>query len=65
MKIHENILNTLTEEQKQKVEAAKSPEDLLALAKEYGQELSPDQIAAVAGGEEIQSCWMNCPRAVC
>ena len=35
MNIPENILNTLTDEQKKKVEAAKSPEELLAIAKEY------------------------------
>ena len=50
MNIPENILNTLTDEQKKKVEAAKSPEELLALAKETGYELTPDQLDAVAGG---------------
>ena len=56
MNLHESILNTLTEEQKRKVEAAKTPEELLALAKECHQELSDDQLEAVAGG----SCW-RCP----
>ena len=32
MNIPENILNTLTDEQKNKIEAAQSPEELLALA---------------------------------
>ncbi len=50
MNIPENILNTLTEEQKKKVEAAQSPEELLAFAKEAGYQLSPDQLEAVSGG---------------
>ncbi len=36
MNINENILNKLTDEQKKKVEAAQTPEELLALAKEAG-----------------------------
>ena len=50
MNIPENILNTLTEEQKKKVEAAQSPEELLALAKEAGYELSQGQLEAISGG---------------
>ena len=53
MNIPDNILSTLTDEQKKKVEAVKSPEELLAVAKEYGYELSPDQLEAVSGG----FCW--------
>ena len=34
MNIDENTLSKLTDEQKKKVEAAKSPEELLSLAKE-------------------------------
>ena len=49
MNIPENILSTLTDEQKKKIEAAQTPEELLALAKESGYELSPDQLEAVAG----------------
>jgi len=48
MKIPENILNTLTDEQKKKVETAKSPEELLNLAKESGQELTDEQVEGVA-----------------
>jgi len=48
MKIPENILNTLTDEQKKKVETAKSPEELLNLAKESGQELTDEQVEDVA-----------------
>ena len=50
MKIDESILSKLTDEQKKKVEAAQTPEELLALAKETGYELSPDQLEAVSGG---------------
>ena len=50
MSITENILNTLTDEQKKKVEAAKSSEELLALAKEAGYELPPDALEAANGG---------------
>ena len=44
MNIPENILSNLTEEQKKKVEEAKNPEELLALAKEAGQDLTPEQL---------------------
>ena len=50
MNIPENILNTLTDEQKKKIEASQSPEELLALAKESGYELSQEQLQAVSGG---------------
>ena len=50
MNIPENILNTLTDEQKKKIEGAQSPEELLALAKESGYELSQEQLQAVSGG---------------
>ena len=50
MNIDESILSKLTDEQKKKVEAAKSPEELLAIAKETGYELSQEQLDAVSGG---------------
>ena len=50
MKIPENILSTLTDEQKKKVEAAQSPEELLAFAKETGYELTDEQLSAVSEG---------------
>ena len=50
MNISENILNKLTDEQKKKVEAAQSADELLALAKESGQELTAKQLDAIAGG---------------
>ena len=60
MNIPENILSTLTDEQKKKVETAKSPEELLTFAKEVGYELSPDQLEAVAGGESFWECKHLC-----
>ena len=63
MNIPENILNTLTDEQKKKIEAAKTPEELLILAKESGYELSPEQLEGVAGGDECWDCGKHkgCP----
>ena len=55
--INENILNKLTDEQRKKVAAAQSPEELLAIAKEAGYEMSPEQLEAVAGG----IAWIECP----
>ena len=60
MNIPENVFSKLTEEQKKKVEAAQSPEELLALAKEAGYELSREQLEAVAGGEEGWACTKVC-----
>ena len=57
MNIPENILSTLTEEQKKKIEDAQSPEELLALAKETGYELTSVQLEDVAGG----GLWIKCP----
>lgn len=56
MKIPENIFNTLTNEQKKKVEAAKSPEELIAFAKEAGYEMSQEELDAVAGGSWCSNC---------
>ena len=50
MNIPENILSKLTEEQKKKIEAAKSLDELKALAKEASCQLSPEQLEAVSGG---------------
>ena len=61
MNIDESILSKLTDEQKEKVEAAKTPEELLAIAKETGYELSPDELEAVSGGYS----WKVCKRYDC
>lgn len=47
--------NDLTEEQKEKARACKTPEELVALAREEGVELSDEQLEVVAGG-----AWNDC-----
>ena len=61
MNVDESILNKLSDEQKKAVEAAQSPEELLALAKEYGYELPPEQLEAIAGGWCITKCHLYNP----
>lgn len=58
MNIPEKIISTLTDEQKKAIENAKTPEELLAIAKETGYELTPEQLEAAAGGDD----W-RCPKA--
>ena len=62
MNIPEDILSTLTDEQKKLAEAAQSPEELLELAKENGIELTPDQLGVAAGGVCWHKCIINCPQ---
>ena len=52
MNIDRSILSKLTDEQKKKVEAAKTPGELLAIAKEVGYELSQEQLDAISGGKD-------------
>ncbi len=52
MNIPENILSTLTDEQKKKIATAKTPEDFLAIAKDTGYELSDEQLKSMSGGWE-------------
>ena len=59
MIIDERIFSKLTDEQKMKVEAARSPEELLAIAKEIGYELSDEQLAAVAKGSWCEDHCAN------
>jgi len=61
MNVDESILKKLSDEQKKAVEAAQSPEELLALAKEYGYELPPEQLEAIAGGWCITKCHLYNP----
>ena len=46
----EELLKGLTEEQIKKVKACKSHEELLALAKQEGVELTDEQLQTVSGG---------------
>ena len=54
----------LTPEQKEKARARKTPEDILALAKEEGYELSDEELGAVSGGGfwdcDDNSCGSDC-----
>ena len=51
-------LEDLSLEQKERALACKTPEEILALAKEEGYELSEDELTAVSGGGWI--CDGNC-----
>ena len=42
--------NELTPEQKEKAKACKTPEEMLALAREEGYEISDEELEAVSGG---------------
>ena len=42
----------LTPEQKERARACKDPEELLALAREEGYELSDEELGAISGGWE-------------
>lgn len=46
----------LTPEQKEKARFCKTPEEVLALAKEEGYELSDDELASVSGGWGDPNC---------
>ena len=48
--MRDELLKGLTEEQIAKVRACKNQEELLALAREEGVELTDEQLAAVSGG---------------
>lgn len=45
-------------ELQEKLKSAKTPEDVLALAKEEGYELSDDQLGDISGGD--WDCWTVC-----
>ena len=53
----------LTPEQRERVKACKSAEELVALAKEYGVELTDEQAASVSGGDNEWYCPCNQPGA--
>lgn len=50
----------LTPEQQEKLKAAKTPEEIIALAKEEGYDLSDEELEAISGGLSWNSCpWHN------
>ena len=51
----------LSDELKEKAKACKTPEDLLALAKAEGVELSEAELERIAGGEPWACGNYNCP----
>ena len=52
----------LTPEQREKAKACKSAEEILALAKEEGYEISDDELESVSGGD--WDCWSICSKLV-
>ena len=46
----------LTPEQQERAKACKTPEEVFALAKEVGYELSEEEIEAISGGKDWE-CW--------
>ena len=65
MKIDDSILSKLTDEQRQKVEAAQTPEELLSLAKDLEYELTEEQLDSVAGGKWCGSKCAHCSHGSC
>ena len=61
MNIPETILNALTDEQKEKIKAANSPAELLAIVKEFGLELTDEQLEGLAGGTGPLGDWRTGP----
>ena len=54
-------LGILTPEQMEKAKQCRTPEELFALAKEEGMELTTDQLEAIAGGGIIDwDCPLDC-----
>ena len=56
------LLKGLTEEQIAKVNACKNQDELLALAKEEGIELTDEQLEAVSGGFCTSTPSFTCPQ---
>jgi bacteriocin-like protein len=64
MHIPEKAFSALTDEQKRRVEAARTPEELLAIVKESGYELTKEELNKVSGGAlPCQYCKHDkCPK---
>ena len=62
----EAMYDSLSDEQKERVKAASSPEDILRLAQDAGYELSEDQLEGIAGGASWGGCNPHCgTKSVC
>lgn len=60
-KVERRSMERYTDEQKAKIGACKTPEDVLALAKEEGYELTEDELEMVTGGGG-RLVWECCDR---
>ena len=60
----EDKIKELTPEQRAKVKQCKTPEELLALAKEAGYELSDDELEGISGGGAWY-CNSDCGQEIC
>ena len=56
----EELLKGLSEEQIAKIKTCKNTEEVLAVAKQEGYELTEEQLEAVSGG--ACDCWDSCPK---
>jgi len=69
--MNKELLKGLTGEQIAKVKECKNNEELLALAKQEGIELTDEQLTAVSGGcgtstrEQNEIDMMQCPECLC
>ena len=63
----EDIFDSLTDEQKKRASGLRTPEEMLAFAKEEGYELTDDQLETVAGGWTCPDCsgYKVCPDHHC
>ena len=51
--------NDLTPEQQAKAKACETPDEILALAREEGYELSDEELEAISGGWDDPACPSN------
>ena len=58
----ESIYEGLTDEQKERARACKTPEDMLALVKETGIVLTDEEVEAVSGGGMWSNDCRLCPK---
>ena len=63
--MNEDFLNSLSDDKKDRLKNCKTPEDMLAFAKEAGYELSDDALDAVSGGVDYDDCPMVCYELNC